>query len=161
MTWTAEKSLIKKLLLIDLNVIWVNDFSIIFAHFFTVLRGIHTYARRGDARWTSPRLASPLRGWARQRSPRLAYVWMPLWFVENILYIRLFGQCYSWAEFGLSSWGAKTKDDPIYGRGAKQRMIKYRLCRLYDWAQKPGYWNIENIYIHGAGWGGGVSPPGP
>jgi len=38
-----------------------------------------------------------------------------------------------WAEFGLSSWGAK------------QRKIKYRLCWPYDWTQKPGYSTIETF----------------
>jgi len=39
---------------------------------------------------------------------------------------------------------------------AKQRMIKYRLCRRYDWMQKLGYWNIETFPCMG-----GLSPPSP
>jgi len=31
------------------------------------------------------------------------------------------------------------------GEGAKQWMIKYRLCRHYDWTQKTGYSNIETF----------------
>jgi len=29
--------------------------------------------------------------------------------------------------------------------GAKQRMIKYRLCRRFDWVKKPGYSIIETF----------------
>jgi len=67
---------------------------------------------------------------------------------------------------------------PFMGGGAKQRMINHRLCRRYDWTQKPGYSNIEtypyvsilearrlstllasNTIING-GWGG-LSPLAP
>jgi len=37
--------------------------------------------------------------------------------------------------------------------GAKQGMIKYRLCRRYDWTQKPGYSNIGTLPFMG-----GLSP---
>jgi len=62
-----------------------------------------------------------------------------------------------WAEFGFSSWGGgKTKDYPVHG-GAKQRMIKYRLCRRYDWMQKLRYSNIETFSCMR----GGLNPPSP
>jgi len=47
-------------------------------------------------------------------------------------------------------------------------MIKYRLCRHYDWVQKPGYSNIETFLCMGALpplalnkiiTGGGAKPP--
>jgi len=44
------------------------------------------------------------------------------------------------------------------GGGAKQRMITYRLCRCYDWTQKPGYSNIETFPCMV---GGGLAPLAP
>jgi len=43
----------------------------------------------------------------------------------------------AWTEFGFSSWGAK------------QRMIKYRLCWRYDWTQSQGIYKYWNVCMHG------------
>jgi len=53
--------------------------------------------------------------------------------------------------------GGLKKDDPVHGDdggGAEQMIIKYRLCRRYNWTQKPGYSNIDSFPFK---WG--LSPP--
>jgi len=56
------------------------------------------------------------------------------------------------------------------GGGAKQRIIKYRLCRRYEWMQKSGYANIETLSCMGLCppsapnqiiMGAGLCPPSP
>jgi len=47
--------------------------------------------------------------------------------------------------------GAKKRMIQFMGEEAKQRMIKYRLCRRYDWKQKSGYSNSETFPCMGEG----------
>jgi len=49
--------------------------------------------------------------------------------------------------------GGGLKEHPVHG-GAKQRMIKHRLCQHYDWTQNPGHSNIETFPCMG-----GLAPP--
>jgi len=51
------------------------------------------------------------------------------------------------AEFGFSSCEAKQTMIQFMGiGGAKQRMIKNRLCRRYDWTQKSGYQILKRFH---------------